>query len=516
MMEFLFNAMTNEKVEDKLDFLNTAIAINTSILLAVVGLVFLLYQIDKYSKFKRINYIYLFSYISLGLAVGLLYPITLLHTTGGEYSHLEKIMYIVSVLSPFIMILLSVMFLAINLYTSSTRYIVKRFAYRDKIDLKARVSSILENVKASFSKKDEKKKRRNKSYSIGRTMNPVARQSQELCLQHGVVMQEVDAVRYSSLHARDDLLVRMALTAIEEDDSKTLRLIIKRYAKLLKATSGKQLEEYSEDLEAVTATLIRYKKDEVYNLLVDILSDEWLKDTKSLEVLDDELGRVYVGALYQYVDKGEDVDTIQRSLSLLLNFFFLILVSANKKDGKDWFYTKDFCRIYARKAVLRVAEKNLGYTLWLAHEKAHFFLHHGAEIKKMEVTIEFMKLDANIGILGRVYELHCESGDCSKTVYQHVLEAFQMLGDYSKDTFTKKASEYFLRDYKESFEKLIGFEIELDMENHEYTEIKTKPKIMHSVKLGPTPETSDSQNIDYSQLDKKSVAALMRSRKGGW
>ncbi len=515
MLEFLFNAMTNEKVEDRLDFLNTAIAINTSILLAVVGLVFLLYQIDKYSKFKRINYVHLFSYVSLGLAVGLLYPITLLHTTGSEYTYLEKVMYAVSVLSPFIMILLSVMFLAVILYTSSTPYIIKGFAYHDRISLTTRISSILNGIKASLSTKD-KKKRRNKAYSIGRTMNPVARQSQELCLRHGVVMQELDAVRYSSLHARDDLLVRMALTAIEEDDSNTLRFIIKRYAKLLKSASNKRFKEYSEDLEAITESLVRYKKDEVYSLLVDILSDEWIKDTGSLEALDDKLGRVYVGILYQYIDKGEDVDTIQRSLSLLLNFFFLILVSANRKDGKDWFYTKDFCRIYARKAVLRVAEKSLGYTLWLAHEKAHFFLHHGAEVKRLEITTEFMKLDANIGILGRVHELHCESGDCSKTVYRHVLDAFQMLGDYSKDTFNKKASESFLREYKESFEKLLGFEIELDMENHEYTEDKTKPKIMHSVKLGPTPETSDSQNIDYSQLDKKSVAALMRSRIGGW
>lgn len=515
MLDFLFNAMTNENIEDKLNFLNTIVAINTSILLAVVGLVFLLYQIDKYSKFKQINYTLLFAYIALGLAIGLFYPITLLHITGSEYFYPEKVMYVVSVLSPFIMILISVMYLSFNLYVSSTKSIVNRFVYRNPVRLRERLTDIA----GSFEKllnKNVKTKRRSKSYSTGRSLNPVARQSQELCLQHGVVMQELDVVSYSGLYTRNDLLVRMALTAIEENDSRTLRAIVKRYANLLKTTDGKQFTAYSEDLEAIATMLIQHNKENIYSLLVDILSDEWLKDTDSLEALDDRLGRLYAGILYTYIDKGDDVETIQRSLSLLMNFFFIVLVSANKKNSKDWFYTKDSCRAYIRKAVLRIAEKNLGYTLWLAHEKAHFFLHHGAEVKKPEITIEFMKLDANVGILGRVYELHCEASDCSKTVYQHALEAFQLLGDYSKDTFTKKASEHFLRTYKDSFEKLLGYEIKLDMENHVYTEDKTKPKIMHAVKLGPTAETSDAQDVDYSRLNKKSVGDLMRSRKANW
>ena len=150
------------------------------------------------------------------------------------------------------------------------------------------------------------------------------------------------------------------------------------------------------------------------------------------------------------------------------------------------------------------------------YEKSAYYAHHGAEVTSTGMTIAFMKVISNIGIAGRVYDLHCGATDCSKKIYDHAVETFEELGAYFKDTFNKEDAKIFIAGYKDAFEKLTGYNIDLDLKSGKYTVIKDKPKTMHTVKLGPTRATSDTQEIDYSNLDKLTLRRLLISRKAGW
>jgi|GEM_PF-4351969 len=516
-LESIRNALVNHQLSEKLEFLRSIIGINASIVIAVVGLVFLLYQIDRYSKFKRIKYSHMLVYATLSVFTGLVLPVAYIHSSG---SPTENNLYIASATSPFLMFLMSAAYMAMTLRMMSTTRIIRKFKYTEKLSVrieKAKIGFLNRwfSLLAKTVKRNKKRRRKIELDTIGRGRNPLANMADSVCGQHGVVMQEWDATQFSPLFTRDDLLVRMVTTAVEADDWKVLRHVVARYADLLQSTKS-FFSEYSEDLESIGAILIRRERNDLYDLLVDELTMTWVKDKKAFDALGDQVGRIFAAILFQYIDKGSDTESTQKAMSRLMAFYFLILTARTHKSPKDWLYSSDACGRYAQKTVLRIAENEQEYNLWLMYEKSAYYAHHGAEVKKVGITVVFMKLIANIGIAGRVYHLHCGATDCSKTIYDHAIDTFEELATYLKDTFNKAESRRFVAAYKESFEKLVGFEVNIQLDKGTYTIDKSKPKTMHAIKMGPTKGTSDSETIDYSKLDKSSLKRLLQSRRASW
>ncbi|MBL8159493.1 hypothetical protein JNJ66_03485 [Candidatus Saccharibacteria bacterium] len=518
--DMVTRGMLSQTAENKIEFLRSLLGINSSILIAVVGLVFILYQIDRYNKFKKINYWYLVTYVLAGTTIGLVIPTVFLHSAD---PHNKNPLYIVAGLSVYILILLSTTYMVLALQSMSTTRIIKRFRYRTALSIKlerfyAKTYNIVSRFFFKVTKTEMKFKGKYKELwriGTGRNLHPLAKMNKETCLQHGVVGQEYDVAELSPLSVRMDLLVRMAATAADTNDIKVFRQIIERYVNLIKKSDDHQ-EEYSNDLQSIAGILIRNNRYELYDLLIEDIGTLLLKDKKALKQLDDNNGYLYATLLYQYVGKANDAESAQRGATRLMNLHFAILNANDDDQASNWLTTGDACKQYEIKSASKIAEKEQPYSLWLMYEKANYFTHHGAEVKDVRISIAYLRLISNIGIIGRVYRYHCGATDCSKSIYQHAFETFETLGEYYIDQFDEKDTERYLYAYTDAFEKLTGYEIKFDFRQGKRIINRNKPKMMHTFKIGPTHETSDMESIDYSKLNKKTLHRLMVSRKATW
>jgi hypothetical protein len=311
-------------------------------------------------------------------------------------------------------------------------------------------------------------------------------------------MQEWDSANLSGLVKRDDLLLRLASTAILENDTSTFKLIIKHYATLLLTKNSYEVSEfYEDDLSEIEEQLIYAKKDKLYEYMIDELSLAWLSNKESLESMSDELGNIYAGLIYKYINLGENFTVIQKSMGLLVNFHFLVVTSDGGK--KDWLNTRHTLEAYLRNSIVKIAQKKQEFNLWLMHEKIRYLANHGGEVKKASLMAEYMKYMYITGIAGRAYGLHCGASNCSKTLYQHAVEDLEELYGW-RVKLSNKQQEIFDRNYKDALEKLIGYQITIDNKNGKYEINKKYPKQAHSITLGPSKSTSDSKLIDYSSL----------------
>lgn len=463
-----FQAATNDSIENKLELLRMVLPVNATILLAVISLAFVIYQLDRYKDFKSFNYKILSYCAVLGLLIGVGIPLVLLQKTGSSYTALEDTLYVVSVVSPLVVTIISATYLWLHISSISTPSMINKFSYTS-----------------------EPKDRASKQ-------NPLAAQVQAICKWHGLVMQEWDSANLSGLVKRDDLLLRVASTAILENDTSTFKLIIKRYAKLLLTTDSYEISAfYEDDLSEIEEQLIYAKKDKLYEYMIDELSLAWLDNKESLESMSDELGNIYAGLIYKYINLGDNFNVIQKSMGLLVNFHFLVVNSDGNK--KDWLNTRHALEAYLRNSIVKIAQKKQEFNLWLMHEKIRYLANHGGEVKKANLMAEYMKYMYITGIAGRAYNLHCGASNCSKTLYQHAIEDLEELYGW-RVKLSKKQQEIFDRNYKDALEKLVGYQITIDNKNGKYEINKKNPKQAHSVTLGPSKSTSDSKLIDYSSL----------------
>ena len=463
-----FQSATNDSVENKLELLRMVLPVNATVLLAVISLAFVIYQLDRYKDFKSFNYKILSYSAVLGLVIGVVTPLVLIQKTALAYTSIENILYVVSILSPLIVAVISAVYLWLHLSSLKTPNMINRFSYTS-----------------------EPKDRASKQ-------SPLAAQVQAICKWHGLVMQEWDSANLSGLVKRDDLLLRLASTAILENDTSTFKLIIKHYAKLLLANTSHEVAEfYEDDLSEIEEQLIYAKKDKLYEYMIDELSLAWLSNKESLESMSDELGNIYAGLIYKYINLGENFNVIQKSMGLLVNFHFLVITSDGGK--KDWLNTRHALEAYLRNSIVKIAQKKQDYNLWLMHEKIRYLANHGGEVKKASLMSEYMKYMYITGIAGRAYNLHCGASNCSKTLYQHAVEDLEELYGW-RVKLSNKQQEIFDRNYKDALEKLIGYQITIDNKNGKYEINKKHPKQAHSVTLGPSKSTSDSKLIDYSSL----------------
>jgi len=511
-------ALLGLDADSKAEYLRSVLGINVSVLIATIGLVFLLYQIDKYNKLKRIQYTSMLTYAVLGVTIGLVCPYIYLHMPYVSYA---DNLYLVSSLSPFLVVIFSACYLGVSLRSLSTFRMISKFEYTDKLNVKiGRLKIKIINAwitlhNKTIAGKDNKKKVKRSGYSIGRNNNPIAKLAEDVCLQHGTVMQEYDSSLLSPLSTRHDLLIRIASNALEVDDVSTFRKVMARYTELLNRVDS-HFTEYSQDLESIGAILIRQERGDLYDLMIDDLGAIWMSDNDIFNKLSDRICKLYVVLIAQYLNLGDDSETLRNEMTKLMNLYFLILIKSTRGKDFDSLYSLDACRSYTFKSALTLAEKGQDYTLWLMYEKAAYYAHHGAEVKQVGLSIAFMKLISSIGIDGRVYDLHCGATECSKKIYDHAVETFEELGAYYTETFSKKDSTLYTNEWKNSFEKLVGYEVDLDLNNGKYTINKTMPKQMHAVKIGPTKATSDSETINYSTLNKAELKRLMTSRKSTW
>ncbi len=463
-----FQSATNDSIENKLELLRMMLPVNATVLLAVISLAFVIYQLDRYKDFKSFNYKILSYSAVLGSLIGVVIPLVLLQKTGLAYTPVENILYVVSIVSPLIVAVISAIYLWLHISSLKTSSMINKFSY-----------------------KSAPKERASKQ-------NPLAAQVQAICKWHGLVMQEWDSANLSGLVKRDDLLLRLASTAILENDTSTFKLIIKHYAKLLLANNSYEVSEfYGDDLSEIEEQLIYAKKDKRYEYMIDELSLAWLSNKESLESMSDELGNIYAGLIYKYINLGENFTVIQKSMGLLVNFHFLVVTSDGGK--KDWLNTRHALEAYLRNSIVKIAQKKQEFNLWLMHEKIRYLANHGGEVKKASLMAEYMKYMYITGIAGRAYNLHCGASNCSKTLYQHAVEDLEELYGW-RVKLSNKQQEIFDRNYKEALEKLIGYQVKIDNKNGKYEINKKYPKQAHSITLGPSKSTSDSKLIDYSSL----------------
>ena len=463
-----FQSATNDSIDNKLELLRMVLPVSATILLAVISLAFVIYQLDKYKDFKKFNYKILSCCAELGLIIGVIVPLLLLQKTGSHYTSLENVLYVLAIISPLIVAVISAIYLWLHIKSISTPSMINKFSYTS-----------------------EPKERSSKQ-------NPLATQVQAICKWHGLVMQEWDSANLSGLVKRDDLLLRVASTAILENDTSTFKLIVKHYAKLLLATDSYEVSAfYEDDLSEIEEQLIYAKKDKLYEYMIDELSLAWLGNKESLESMSDELGNIYAGLIYKYINLGDNFNVIQKSMGLLVNFHFLVVSSDGNK--KDWLNSRHSLEAYLRNSIVKIAQKKQEFNLWLMHEKLRYLANHGGEVKKASLMAEYMKYMYMTGIAGRAYNLHCGASNCSKTLYQHAIEDLEELYGW-REKLSKKQQEIFDRNYKDALEKLIGYQIIIDNKNGRYDINKKSPKQAHSVTLGPSKSTSDSKLIDYSSL----------------
>lgn len=467
----------DDSIENKLDLLRLILQVDTTLLIAVVSVSFVVYQLDKYKKFKQFNYLHLSLYAGLSSLIGVVMPLILLQKTAGSYNFFESIIYIVSVLSPLILLMASTIYLWKVISSLNTEALINSFHYESK----------------ERSREDKQ--------------NPLALQAEEICKWHGSVMQERYSTHISQLVNKDDLLVRMAITAIAENDTLTLKYIIKRYAALLKGTSSYEAASFYEaDLKEIVEQVVFVKKDKLYEYIIDELSINWLGNKNTLNEIPDHIGEIYTGLLFKYVNLGNDFNVTQKASSLLVTFHFLVINSTSEK--RDWLQTLHLLQIHIKESIVKIAQKGQEFNLWLMHEKVRYYANHGGETKDIDLMENYMKFMYITGITGKVYNLRCGGSNCSKSIYEHAVEDLEELYAW-RETFNKKQKKQFDLSYKEALEKLIGYEVEFKRNKNEYTTNKEKPKQVHSVTLGPSKSTSDSNIIDYSSITPQQLERLV-------
>lgn len=474
-MHNLWSVLLNDPRTNKLEVLKLIIPLNATFLLAIVSLTFVIYQLDRYKRFKHLRYRELSIFSGISVLIGILMPYALLQISSRTYSVIDGWGYIFALSSPMFIISMSALYLWYFVKTLSTEGLIKTYTYDAK--------------------------------SFNEAKNPLVGHAQAMCDLHGLLIQEVDHAESSPLVYSDNAMLRLTAFAIDDNDVTIFKRAIEQYIFLLVKKPDYSVEQrYIQDIQWIARYLIRENREDLYEYILDAFSIAWFsKDTSYKEVSGSSL-YLFADLLYKYIQDGEDIHLIEKTAILLADFMLLM----RQESNADMYHKSYSFRFVPMRAALQLAMRKNNYVLWLYQEKFIYFAHHAAE-KLNEDLLKFaMSMMIVTGTAGKVYGLDCGAPKCSKQIFEHCTDGMDEIHSWRMN-MNKDDKEWFDRVYKNAYSKLVGYQVTID-HSKAFPDVnidKRKPMKFSYISDGPLPSNYSRRDFNLSNINGEKFKLLV-------
>lgn len=415
----------NDPMSTQIENVHSILQLNTALIIALVSFIYIPYQLSKYKESIEFNNKVFIPIVFL-VVYSLLPALVLMNFSSAE-SIAFKILYITLILSPYLILVLSIFLFY--------------FGYRS-IDLSMFIFRIKSRLIEKLSQK-QKTSNLFKKYEEDKLVD-------DLFIQE---LGELSTHGYSDLEDAERLF-RISTQAVENSDMSILLKVNTIYSELIVR------KEFTQDIQEFFfeeyIKLIDYVREKRHVGYIEMMIDNFYETVQnSSGHLDTHILNFWLALIVHLSKPQSFVDLKYRKL-LSKTKYSIITRTPHNNDLLDRLGYKRLSMI-----ALQFAKSSKGYYLWYWQECLLWICRHYAKNGNLNEFERLCKEYGKIGLISRVYELHCEARNCPKTNYEHVLEGFEILETW-KTTFKDNDKKKFLEFLADNISISTGFKHESD------------------------------------------------------